>query len=196
MTVKVAGVWDVSTTTKLFVLIHPTGGLLPRFTPGSHIVIHMRDGGKVHRNSYSLINGGYGEGLAYFIAVQLAPNSKGGSKYMHEKVARGSRTHDLRARELLSDGRARGQAPADRGRHRHYAVARPPLPSQAARTAGRAALHLPQRRDGGLRPLSRRSRATRTFISTTPAWDRSSTSPRSSVASRRGRTSTPAVLRD
>ena len=90
MTVKVAGVWDVSTTSKLFLLVHPTGGLLPRFTPGSHIVIHMRDGGKVHRNSYSLINGGYGEGLAYFIAVQLAPNSKGGSKYMHEKVGRGT----------------------------------------------------------------------------------------------------------
>jgi ferredoxin-NADP reductase len=49
----------------------------------------MRDGGNVHRNSYSLINGGYGEGLAYFIAVQLAPNSKG-AKYMHEKVVRGS----------------------------------------------------------------------------------------------------------
>jgi vanillate O-demethylase ferredoxin subunit len=90
MTVKVAALWDVSTTTKLFCLIHPTGGLLPRFTPGSHIVIHMRDGGTVHRNSYSLINGGYGEGLAYFIAVQLAPDSKGGSKYMHEKVARGT----------------------------------------------------------------------------------------------------------
>jgi ferredoxin-NADP reductase len=53
MTVKVAGVWDVSTTSKLFLLVHPTGGLLPRFTPGSHIVIHMRDGGKVHRNSYT-----------------------------------------------------------------------------------------------------------------------------------------------
>ena len=90
MTVKVARVWDVSTTTKLFCLIHPTGGLLPRFTPGSHIVIHMRDGGKVHRNSYSLINGGVGEGLIYFIAVQLAPDSKGGSKYMHEKVASGT----------------------------------------------------------------------------------------------------------
>jgi ferredoxin-NADP reductase len=90
MTVKVAGVWDVSKTVKLFALIHPSGGLLPRFTPGSHIVIHMRDGSKVHRNSYSLINGAYGEGLVYFIGVQLAPNSKGGSKYMHEKVERGS----------------------------------------------------------------------------------------------------------
>ncbi|WP_336489453.1 cytochrome P450 [Methylobacterium nigriterrae] len=90
MTVKVAGLWDVSSTVKLFALTHPTGGLLPRFTPGSHIVIHMRDGGKVYRNSYSLINGGYAEGLAYFIAVQLAAPSKGGSKFLHEKVERGS----------------------------------------------------------------------------------------------------------
>ena len=90
MTVRVAALWDVSTTTKLFCLTHATGGLLPRFTPGSHIVIHMRDGSKVHRNAYSLINGGYGEGLAYFIAVQLSPTSKGGSKYMHEKVMRGA----------------------------------------------------------------------------------------------------------
>src|SRR5262249_7064358 len=89
ITVKVAMILDVSTTTKLFVLTHSSGGLLPRFTAGSHIVIHMRDGSKVHRNGYSLINGGYGEGLAYIIAVQLAPNSRGGSKYMHEKVARG-----------------------------------------------------------------------------------------------------------
>src|SRR5215813_3859476 len=89
MTVRVAWILDVSTTTKLFMLTHPTGGLLPRFTPGSHIIIHMRDGSKVHRNAYSLINGAYGEGLVYFIAVQLAPNSRGGSKYMHEKVKAG-----------------------------------------------------------------------------------------------------------
>ena len=79
----------MSTTTKVFALTHPTGGLLPKFTPGSHIVVHMRDGGKVFRNSYSLINGGYNQSLGYFIGVQLAQNSKGGSKYLHEKVARG-----------------------------------------------------------------------------------------------------------
>ncbi|MBA0084488.1 MAG: cytochrome P450, partial [Acidobacteria bacterium Pan2503] len=89
MTVRVAWILNVTTTTKMFVLTHPSGGLLPRFTPGSHIIIHMRDGSKVHRNAYSLINGAYGDGLVYFIAVQLAPNSRGGSKYMHEKVKAG-----------------------------------------------------------------------------------------------------------
>jgi cytochrome P450/ferredoxin-NADP reductase len=90
MTVKVQWVREASTTVKLFKLIHPTGGLLPKFTPGSHIVIHMRDGDKVYRNSYSLLNAGIGESLTYFIAVQLAANSKGGSKYLHERVERGT----------------------------------------------------------------------------------------------------------
>jgi cytochrome P450/ferredoxin-NADP reductase len=88
-TVKVAWVRDVSPTVKLFKLIHPSGGLLERFTPGSHIVVHMRDGASVHRNAYSLLNAGYGDGLCYFIAVQRARDSKGGSIYMHERVERG-----------------------------------------------------------------------------------------------------------
>jgi tetrachlorobenzoquinone reductase len=46
-------------------------------------------GDRVHRNAYSLLNAGYGEGLAYFIAVQRARDSKGGSIYMHEQVERG-----------------------------------------------------------------------------------------------------------
>jgi len=89
-TVKVQWVRSVSPTVKLFKLIHPSGGILERFTPGSHIIIHMQDGGTVHRNAYSLLNAGYGDGLCYFIAVQRARDSKGGSIYMHEHVERGS----------------------------------------------------------------------------------------------------------
>jgi ferredoxin-NADP reductase len=88
-TVKVAFARSVSPTVKLYKLMHPSGGLLERFTPGSHIVIHMQDGATIHRNAYSLLNAGYGEGLAYFIAVQRARDSKGGSIYMHEQVERG-----------------------------------------------------------------------------------------------------------
>jgi ferredoxin-NADP reductase len=89
-TVRVAQIREMSPTVKMFKLIHPSGGLLERFTPGSHIVIHMRDGEQVHRNAYSLLNAGYGEGLCYFVAIQRAKDSKGGSIYMHEKVERGS----------------------------------------------------------------------------------------------------------
>lgn len=88
-TVKVAWVRNVSPTVKLYKLIHPSGGMLERFTPGSHIIIHMRNGKEVHRNAYSLLNAGYGEGLAYFIAVQRARDSKGGSIFLHEQVERG-----------------------------------------------------------------------------------------------------------
>jgi ferredoxin-NADP reductase len=80
---------DVSPTVKLFKLVHPTGGLLERFTPGSHIVVHMREGDVVHRNAYSLLNSGYGDGLCYFIAVQRAEPSRGGSIFMHERVKPG-----------------------------------------------------------------------------------------------------------
>jgi cytochrome P450/ferredoxin-NADP reductase len=89
-TVKVAWVREMSPTVKMFKLMHPSGGLLERFTAGSHIVIHMRDGDQIHRNAYSLLNAGYGEGLAYFVAIQRAQDSKGGSIYMHEKVERGT----------------------------------------------------------------------------------------------------------
>jgi ferredoxin-NADP reductase len=89
-TVKVAWVREMGPTVKMFKLIHPCGGLLERFTPGSHIIIHMRDGDTIHRNAYSLLNAGYGEGLCYFVAIQRAQDSKGGSIYMHEKVQRGT----------------------------------------------------------------------------------------------------------
>jgi cytochrome P450/ferredoxin-NADP reductase len=89
-TVRVAAVRELSPTVRLFKLIHPSGGLLERFTPGSHIIVHMRDGDEVHRNAYSLLNSGYGDGLAYFIAVQRADPSRGGSIFMHERVKPGS----------------------------------------------------------------------------------------------------------
>jgi cytochrome P450/ferredoxin-NADP reductase len=88
--VKVAWVRELSPTVKLFKLIHPWGGVLERFTPGSHIVVHMSDGAKTYRNAYSLLNAGYGDGLCYFIAVQRARDSRGGSIYMHERLERGS----------------------------------------------------------------------------------------------------------
>jgi ferredoxin-NADP reductase len=70
--------------------VHPSGGLLTHFNAGSHIVIHMRDGDQVHRNPYSLLNCEYGDGMTYIIAVQLEPQGKGGSRYLHEKVKLGT----------------------------------------------------------------------------------------------------------
>jgi cytochrome P450/ferredoxin-NADP reductase len=87
--VRVARIRDHAEGIKLFRFVHPSGGLLTRFTAGSHIVIHMRDGDVVHRNPYSLLNAEYGNGQTYVIAVALDPRGKGGSRFMHEKVAAG-----------------------------------------------------------------------------------------------------------
>src|SRR5262249_22088378 len=77
--VRVARARETASGVKLFRLVPPAGGLLTRFTPGSHIVVHMRDGGAVYRNAYSLLNAQYGNGLSYFIAVAKDPNGRGGS---------------------------------------------------------------------------------------------------------------------
>jgi cytochrome P450/ferredoxin-NADP reductase len=87
--VRVARVRDLAENIKMFRLVHPRGGLLTRFTPGSHIVLHLRDGDHVWRNAYSLLNSEVGNGFNYFIAVALDPNGRGGSRYLHEKVKAG-----------------------------------------------------------------------------------------------------------
>ncbi len=87
--VRVARVRELAENIKMFRFVHPSGGLLTRFTAGSHIVIHMQDGDTVHRNPYSLLNCEYGNGQTYIIAVALDPKGKGGSRYMHEKVKAG-----------------------------------------------------------------------------------------------------------
>lgn len=88
-TVRVARIRDVAENVKLFRLVHPTGGLLTRFTPGSHIVLHLRDGEHVYRNAYSLLNSEVGNGFNYFIAVKLEEHGRGGSRFLHEKVKPG-----------------------------------------------------------------------------------------------------------
>ena len=80
---------DLAENVKMFRFVHPSGGLLTRFTAGSHLIVHMRDGEKVHRNAYSLLNCEYGNGMTYIIAVALDPNGKGGSRFMHEKLKQG-----------------------------------------------------------------------------------------------------------
>ncbi|HYX37762.1 MAG TPA: cytochrome P450 [Oligoflexus sp.] len=87
--VRVAKIRDIAKGVKLIRLTHPTGGLLTRFTAGSHIILHMRDGDKVYRNAYSLINSEIGNGLAYFIAVALNEKGQGGSNYIHKKLKPG-----------------------------------------------------------------------------------------------------------
>ena len=68
-----------------FELIHSEGRSLPAFSAGSHIDVHMPNG--VTRQ-YSLCNDP-SEGHRYLIGVLRDPESRGGSRTMHETVAEG-----------------------------------------------------------------------------------------------------------
>ncbi|WP_083748978.1 2Fe-2S iron-sulfur cluster-binding protein [Pelomonas sp. KK5] len=66
-----------------FVLRSPAGGPLPPAAPGAHLDVHL-DGGLVRQ--YSLCNAGSDEDDVYAIAVKREPQSRGGSRLMHEGV--------------------------------------------------------------------------------------------------------------
>ena len=63
------------------------GGELPVFTAGAHIDVHL-PGQRVCQ--YSLLNDPR-ERHRYVLGVGLAPESRGGSRYVHEKLRRGDR---------------------------------------------------------------------------------------------------------
>jgi vanillate O-demethylase ferredoxin subunit len=68
-----------------FELVPAGGGTLPHFTAGSHIDVHM-PGGPVRQYSIST---GPDQTSAYRIAVKREPESRGGSKAMHETLNEG-----------------------------------------------------------------------------------------------------------
>jgi len=83
--VKVASVEQVTPLIKHFTLIKEDGSDFPAFSGGSHIVVSLNIGGRVHRNPYSLM-GAPSEPGAYHISVRKQEQSRGGSVFMHEVV--------------------------------------------------------------------------------------------------------------
>lgn len=67
---------------------HPEGSALPLFSGGAHVVVEMPDAGVLRRNAYSLISDPM-DGSGYEIAVRREDGGRGGSKFMHSKVALG-----------------------------------------------------------------------------------------------------------
>lgn len=63
------------------------GAPLPPYSPGSHVVVHL-PGERVHRNPYSLAGQPWDTG-AYRVAVRLVESGRGGSRYVHERLAEG-----------------------------------------------------------------------------------------------------------
>jgi vanillate O-demethylase ferredoxin subunit len=70
---------------KSFRLVATNRKSLPSFTPGAHISVQIPDG---LTRQYSLCNGP-GDTSAYHIAVKREPDSRGGSRVLHERVAEG-----------------------------------------------------------------------------------------------------------
>ncbi len=63
----------------------PVSGQLPSFQPGAHVDVHLPNG---LVRQYSLTNGP-GLTSVYRLGVKLEPDSRGGSRYMHESVQQG-----------------------------------------------------------------------------------------------------------
>ena len=82
--VTVARKWLTAAGIAAFELT-PVSGQLPSFQPGAHVDVHLPNG---LVRQYSLTNGP-GLTTVYRLGVKLEPDSRGGSRYMHESVQEG-----------------------------------------------------------------------------------------------------------
>jgi vanillate O-demethylase ferredoxin subunit len=85
MLVQIAKIVDETPEIKSIYLHSVCGEMLPIFTPGSHIDVEISDG---LVRQYSLC-GDPAENEQYIIAVKKDLNSRGGSKYIHERFSVG-----------------------------------------------------------------------------------------------------------
>lgn len=83
--VSVQSICNETEEIKSFRLTAANRKSLPSFTPGAHISVQIPDG---LTRQYSLCNGP-GDTDAYHIAVKREPDSRGGSRVLHERVAEG-----------------------------------------------------------------------------------------------------------
>ncbi|MBT2771055.1 oxidoreductase [Halomonas sp. ISL-60] len=88
ISVRVTRIECLTPEIKRFTLIDPEDKHLPAFSGGSHVVVVIQDGDKTYRNAYSLMSSPY-DSSAYQIAVRRAPESRGGSQWLHDKVCEG-----------------------------------------------------------------------------------------------------------
>ena len=85
MTVRVAAITQVAEKVKRFRLERVDGGAMPIFSGGSHVVVAMRDGDILRRNTYSLMSSPR-DTSAYELSILRVENSRGGSAFLHEKL--------------------------------------------------------------------------------------------------------------
>ena len=86
--VKVTDIVPVNALVTRFRFVRVDGGLLPTFSGGAHTVIEMRDGATTRLNPYSLMSDPMDQ-HAYTISVRRDDAGRGGSLFMHNRVAVG-----------------------------------------------------------------------------------------------------------
>lgn len=110
LAVTVKRIKDEAAEIRSFELVSADGGMLPPFTPGSHIDVHLADN---LVRQYSLCNRP-DERQSYLIAVKSEPASRGGSQAMHERVREG---------DTLDISKPRNNFPLVAGARHHLLVA-------------------------------------------------------------------------
>ena len=85
--VRVSSALPIGQDIRLVTLAAVDGSPLPAYPPGSHIDLHL-DSGLIRQ--YSLC-GLHNDVSSYAVAVKLEPESRGGSKWVHEKLGCGIR---------------------------------------------------------------------------------------------------------
>lgn len=88
--VRVADIVQVSERVKRFRFEPVTGGSMPVFSAGAHVVVSMNIGSRRARNPYSLM-GSLTDLSAYEISVLKTVDSRGGSVFLHDWVKIGDR---------------------------------------------------------------------------------------------------------
>lgn len=87
--VRVAEIEQATNTVKRFRLAPVSGEPLPTYSAGAHVIVTMESDGRRIKNPYSLIDRAE-DGSSYRIGVLRTPDSRGGSKFMHETVEVGT----------------------------------------------------------------------------------------------------------
>ncbi|WER49014.1 PDR/VanB family oxidoreductase [Cupriavidus sp. WKF15] len=111
--VRVSRIEHVTPLIKRFTMEAMDGRDLPPFTGGSHVIVQMRDGERQYSNAYSLMSSPDALG-SYQIGVRREEKSKGGSAFLHDRVAEGDALTITTPNNLFA---------LDDGAHHHVLIA-------------------------------------------------------------------------
>ncbi|CAE6723697.1 PDR/VanB family oxidoreductase [Paraburkholderia nemoris] len=99
-------------TIRRLLLVSASGTPLPSFSAGAHVGLQVPLGERMQRRAYSLVNS-TDHAHHYEIAVQLEPNSSGGSSWVHQ----------LRVGAAVEVSAPRNDFPLDDSAHRYLLIA-------------------------------------------------------------------------